>query len=79
MPLPYSRSGEENLRANPSVKYNAGKDHPNMKGEDVGGTSSPRVTQVTKRAAFNDTPAGSQKAKPAGVQNFDGMAKEGGR
>ena len=75
----YESPGTDNMRANASVKYNAGKDSPSGKGESAGGTDSPRANTQTFQAGFNDTPSGSQRAKPAGVQNFDGMAKEGGR
>lgn len=72
-------SGEENLRADPSVKTGSTTASPSGSGKDCGGTSNLRANQQTKQGSTNDTPTASKDNRPAGVQNFSGMAKDGGR
>ena len=67
----YKASGEENLRANPSVKTGSTKASPSGGGKDAGGTSNLRANQTTKRAGWKETPGQQSIDVPPGVQTFD--------
>jgi hypothetical protein len=62
-------SGEENLRADPSVYYNAGKDTPGGKGTDAGGTENKGATTEVKMGSVKATPS-LKDSHPDGVQTF---------
>jgi hypothetical protein len=63
-------SGEENLRADPSVKSGSATASPSGGGKDMGGTSNLRADHQVKSAGMNSTPSGSGDHRPAGVQHF---------
>ena len=71
--------GTENLRADPSVKTGSTTASPSGSGKDCGGTANLRANEQTKQGSVKDTPTSSKDNRPAGVQNFSGMAKDGGR
>jgi hypothetical protein len=67
-------SGEENLRADPSVKAGAATDSPSSGGKDMGGTENLRAEPQTKVGSTKDTPSGSADHRPSGVQHFDSLS-----
>ena len=68
----YKASGEENLRANPSVKTGSTKASPSGGGKDAGGTSNLRANQTTKMGRTKvASPAQRSVDTPPGVQSFD--------
>lgn len=63
-------SGEENLRADPSVKTGSTKASPSGGGKDAGGTQNRGATTVTKSNPGKRNDTYSRNVKPAGVQTF---------
>lgn len=63
----YSASGEENLRADPSVMVGDTKESPGGKGEDAGGDAVNTKTLADRGKGTPDKGLG----RPAGVQSFD--------
>jgi hypothetical protein len=72
----YESPGTANMRADPSVKSATPITSPSGAGKSVGGTENKRANEQTKQAAFHPTPSGGKDSRPAGVQNFSGMARE---
>jgi hypothetical protein len=76
MPKPangdYRATGTEDLGSNPSTKHTEPATVPTSGGKDAGGTTSPRVTVQTKRAAWNETPSGGKTHWPSKVDSFNG-------
>jgi hypothetical protein len=79
-------SGEENLRANPSVKSGSASDPdgspkqqsidipPKLQQFDDDSASGMRSDYAVKAAGPKDTPSGSADHRPAGVQGFDSLS-----
>lgn len=74
----YESPGTSNMRADQTTKSAGPAELASAAGKATGGTDNLRANNQTFRAGFHDTPSGTDH-RPAGVQNFDGMAKEGGR
>ena len=68
----YQRSGKDPLRSNPKSVHATQIDPKLPSGENVGGTKSPRVHEVTLRATQLTTPRGDDNAKPSKVDSFSG-------
>jgi hypothetical protein len=67
----YSRSGEDNLRADETIKHGAQTDSPSGGGKDMGGTANLRADLQVKSGSAKDTPSASKDNRPSGVQSFD--------
>ena len=72
----YESPGTANLRADAHVYRGKLTDSPSSGGKDMGGTENLRAATQTKRAEGKSTPGGSADKRPAGVQNFSGMARD---
>lgn len=66
-------SGEENLRADPSVKHGSATASPSGAGKDAGGTANLKANPQTKmsRDLKPASPAQRSIDIPRGVQSFD--------
>lgn len=68
-------SGEENLRANPSVKAGSGDKSPAKAGKDYGGTENLRANyRVHTAGKTQTTPGGGSDHRPAGLDHYDSLA-----
>ena len=67
-------SGEENLRANQTIKSGKATESPSGGGKDMGGTANLRANQKVMAAATKQSPTGSANHVPSGVQSFNGEA-----
>jgi hypothetical protein len=72
-------SGEENLRANETIKTGKMTDSPSGSGKDAGGTENLRASYKVLNGADQPTPTDYQHDVPPGIQSFDDNGqKEGG-
>jgi hypothetical protein len=66
----YERSGEDNLRADETIKHGAQTDSPSGSGKDMGGTANLRADQQVKSASDSRSPSYSKDNRPSGLQSF---------
>ena len=74
----YSASGEENLRANPSVKSATPISSPAGAGKSVGGTENLRANQQTFDGGDKPLPTTYRHDVPPGLQSFDDNGQNAG-
>lgn len=76
--LPYKSSGEENLRANASVKSADPNSSPSGKGKDMGGTDNMRANFKVLAGDAKPLPTGYNHDVPPGLQSFDDNGQRDG-
>lgn len=74
----YKSNGEENLRANPSVKTGSTKASPSGGGKDAGGTSNLRANQKVMNGKDKPLPTSYNHDVPPGLQSFDDNGQKPG-
>lgn len=72
----YEASGEENLRADPSVKAGGENASPSGAGKDTGGKDNPRANFQVKANPGKTVGTYAKDSRPSGVDKFRDMAKE---
>ena len=71
-------SGEENLRANPSVKSGSMTESPSGGGKDMGGTENLRANFKVLNGADKPLPTDYNHDVPPGLQSFDDNGQKAG-
>jgi hypothetical protein len=67
----YERSGEDNLRADETIKHGSQTDSPSGGGKDMGGTANLRADQQVKSASDSRHPTQAKDSRPSGLQSFE--------